>query len=40
MKKIIVALLLSIVNYQLSIAQIGTWKAYRAYHDITEIEKG
>ncbi len=40
MKKIIVALLLSIVNYQLSIAQIGTWKAYMAYHDITEIEKG
>ena len=40
MKKIIVALLLSIINYQLSIAQIGTWHNYLAYHDITEIEKG
>ena len=34
-------LLLSIVNCQLSTAHaatIGTWKAYMAYHDVTEIE--
>ena len=34
-------LLLSIVNCQLSTAHaatIGTWKAYLAYHDVTEIE--
>lgn len=38
MKKIIVALLLSIVNYQLSIAQIGTWHNYLSYHDIQDIQ--
>ena len=33
---------LSFFNFQLSLsaASIGTWKAYMAYHDITEIEKG
>ena len=38
MKKIIVALLLSIINCQLSIAQIGTWRNYLAYHDIQDIQ--
>ena len=38
MKKIIVALLLSIINCQLSIAQIGTWHNYLAYHDIQDIQ--
>ena len=38
MKKIIIVLLLSIVNCQLSTAQIGTWRNYLAYHDIQEIQ--
>ena len=38
MKKIIIVLLLSIVNCQLSICQIGTWRNYLAYHDIQEIQ--
>ena len=37
MKKIIIVLLLSIVNCQLSICQIGTWKNYLAYSDIQQI---
>lgn len=39
MKKIVIILLLSMVNCQLSIAQIGTWKAYMAYHDVQQIQK-
>lgn len=39
MKKIVIILLLSMVNCQWSIAQIGTWKAYMAYHDIQQIQK-
>ena len=38
MKKIIIALLLFIVNCQLSICQIGTWRNYLAYHDVQEIQ--
>ena len=38
MKKIIIVLLLSIVNCQLSICQIGTWRNYLAYHDIQQIQ--
>ena len=38
MKKIIIVLLLSIVNCQLSTAQIGTWRNYLAYHDIQQIQ--
>ena len=38
MKKIIIILLLSIVNCQLSTAQIGTWHNYLAYHDIQQIQ--
>lgn len=38
MKKLIIALLLSIVNYQLLIAQIGTWRNYLAYHDVQQIQ--
>ena len=38
MKKIIIVLLLSIVNCQLSICQIGTWRNYLAYYDIQEIQ--
>ena len=37
MKKIIIVLLLSIVNCQLSICQIGTWHNYLAYSDIQQI---
>ena len=37
MKKIIIVLLLSIVNCQLSICQIGTWRNYLAYSDIQQI---
>ena len=39
MKKFVIILLLSIVNCQLSIGQIGTWKAYMAYHDVQQIQK-
>ncbi len=38
MKKYVIALLLSVVNYQLSIAQIGTWHNYLAYHDVQQIQ--
>ena len=38
MKKVVIALLLSIVNCQLSICQIGTWHNYLAYHDIQQIQ--
>ena len=38
MKKIIIILLLSIVNCQLSTAQVGTWHNYLAYHDIQQIQ--
>ena len=39
MKKFVIILLLSIVNCQLSIAQIGRWKAYMAYHEVQQIKK-
>ena len=39
MKKILVALLLSIINCQLSIAQIGTWRNYLSYTEPTEIQE-
>ena len=39
MKKIVVALLLSIINCQLSIAQIGTWRNYLSYTEPTEIQE-
>ena len=38
MKKVIIALLLSIVNCQLSIGQIGTWRNYLAYYDVQQIQ--
>lgn len=38
MKKVIIALLLSIVSCQLSIAQIGTWRNYLAYYDVQQIQ--
>ena len=38
MKKVIIALILSIVNCQLSIAQIGTWRNYLAYYDVQQIQ--
>ena len=38
MKKVIITLLLCMTNYALCIAQIGTWKAYMAYHDIQQIQ--
>ena len=39
MKKIIFVLLLSIINCQLSICQIGTWRNYLAYSDIQQIQE-
>ena len=38
MKKILVILLLSILNSQFSIGQIGSWRNYLAYHDIQQIQ--
>ena len=38
MKKLLIVLLLSILNCQFSIGQIGTWKNYLAYHDIQQIQ--
>ena len=39
MKKFII-ILLSVVYCQLSTAQIGIWKAYMAYYEIQQIQKG
>lgn len=39
MKKPIITLLFFICTLQIAAAGIGTWKAYMAYHDITEVEK-
>ena len=39
MKKIVIILLMSVVNCALSIAQIGTWKAYMAYYEVQQIQK-
>ena len=39
MKKIIIVLLLSIVNCQLSFCQIGTWRNYLAYSEIQQIQE-
>jgi len=38
MKKIIVAALLSVLCWQQSMAQIGTWRNFLAYHDIQQIQ--
>ncbi len=38
MKKVIIALLLCITNYELCIAQIGTWRNYLAYHEVQQIQ--
>ena len=38
MKKLVIILLLSIVNCQLSTAQIGTWHNYLAYYDVQQIQ--
>ena len=38
MKKLLIVLLLSILNCQFSVGQIGTWKAYMAYYDIQQIQ--
>ena len=40
MKKFIIILLLPIIYCQLSVAQIGSWKAYMAYSEIQQIQKG
>lgn len=39
MKKFVVTLLLTIGYWQLAFSQIGTWKAYMAYHDVQQIQK-
>ena len=38
MKKYVVALLLSIINHQLSIAQVGTWRNYLSYAEPKQIQ--
>ena len=38
MKKIVIALLFSVVYCLTSVAQIGTWKNYLAYHDVQQIQ--
>ena len=38
MKKYVIILLLSIVNYQLSIAQIGSWRNYLSYAEPQQIQ--
>ena len=38
MKKYVIILLLSIVNYQLSIAQIGSWRNYLSYAEPKQIQ--
>lgn len=38
MKKIVIALLFSVVHCLTSVAQIGTWKNYLAYHDVQQIQ--
>lgn len=38
MKKVIIVLLLSIVNCQLSICQVGTWRNYLAYQEVQQIQ--
>ncbi|SFF84094.1 two-component regulator propeller domain-containing protein [Prevotella sp. KH2C16] len=40
MKKILLSIILIINTLSASATAIGTWKAYMAYQDITEIEKG
>lgn len=40
MKKIILSIILTINASLAGATAIGTWKAYMAYHDVTEIEKG
>ena len=39
MKKFVIILILSMVNGQWSMAQIGRWKAYMAYHEVQQIKK-
>ena len=39
MKKIIIGLLLTIACSQLSLAQVGTWHNYLAYHDVQQIQE-
>jgi hypothetical protein len=38
MKKIVIALLFSVVHCLTTVAQIGTWKNYLAYHDVQQIQ--
>ena len=38
MKKIVIALLFSVVYCLTTVAQIGTWKNYLAYHDVQQIQ--
>ena len=40
MKKILIALLLSVVCNHYAAGQIGTWRNYMAYHDVQQIVRG
>lgn len=40
MKKIIVLAMSALFNAAIATAQVGTWRAYMAYHDISDIQKG
>lgn len=39
MKKLVIILLLAFSYWHLAFSQIGTWKAYMAYHDVQQIQK-
>ena len=39
MKKLVIIFVFSILNFQFSIGQIGTWKAYMAYNEVQDIQK-
>ena len=39
MKKFVITWLLTFSCWQIALSQIGTWKAYMAYHDVQQIQK-
>ena len=38
-RNLFILLLFHLFNLSIHAAEIGTWNAYMAYHDVTEIEK-
>lgn len=39
MKKLLIALLFTIFNFQLSVSQVGTWRNYLAYSEVQDIQE-